>query len=316
MTTLEDAEKELYDYLSTFLSEELLNYYHEIGCHLNEYNSTNVKSKRLKSIYNTCVNYISILYYSTGIEFDAYFMKRYKLTIRINQLNVPRMKIDSGVINVVNELFKKVLDIVEATTIKPMRKQHTRSYSEQDNSSTSEPVIEKTEAKLIQTPMFQNTKWASLTKEQRSQVISEFSKVYVYNSILFYHYIDESQVDTTIHALETLLTEYSENGSLNIKWDKAKGIISQVQHLKFVDPNFIIERKLVKKVSFKNNQLTEKHEKKINDIVVSELVKGNQEKSEIVEVVKTKLKLSKLSPQDRKKIHTSFEKIKQVMSKH
>jgi len=85
-------ENDIFDYITTLLTPSQLEYYNNSESFIQEYNSCNVKTKRLKERFKTMMNWLSILYSETDIEFHKYLSSRYNLQIVVNMIDSKETK--------------------------------------------------------------------------------------------------------------------------------------------------------------------------------------------------------------------------------
>jgi hypothetical protein len=301
-----------------------------------EYLDCSVKTKKVKDKFKIIINNISILVNETGLPINDYWSLRYDNYIPINTLNddVKKYTLDRTSIFVIDEYtnniikYSKVIDnIVHCqkyiTNVKKHLKQELYEYL-----TNSKPVIEK------QIPNYVNKKWSELKAEEKTERLESFSKYYVNKFLVCSNLIPLEEKETTVEKLISLL-KISDIKFKDLKWNVKGGMIERIGILKWDDTkkSLFIEKTEVKpkdKVPQKRCSIktlfTNANEEVINEeivkFIVSKLNSKNVEintkesKETLLENVKVKLQLKRITVNDKLQIFKKFDDIYSVISQN
>jgi hypothetical protein len=331
---LSDSQYELY--------ETCLNY-------LNEYLSASVKTKRIKDKYKIVINNLSILYNETHLPIHDYLSEKEKTVLRVNDIKKNNNKIEhieyilsdfEYKIDKLKELYQKNQSSTKyiQNTINNLK--YTQNHFIQFNKLPINFDGENLHQNQIKQKGNYFKKWSKLNDEERSDRFLSYATYYVDKKLIISQIIDNSYREKLISEFQNNLINWYNTKILkykSIKWNIQYGIIENVLHVNFdinkkeFDFNPPIEKKKstdIKKKSVVTKSLfTEENEKIINEEILIFILKEKQnslnenqisdeKKEQLLEIIKTKLKLKRILIKDKEDIYSKINEIYNVVSEN
>ncbi|NDC95469.1 hypothetical protein EB118_10480 [bacterium] len=315
---------------------------------LDDYVATAVKTKKVKEKYKTFVNKLSEL--CRILPLHVYLGAKYDLQILIND---PResssdILVDMYVIDSYNTLIESY---VKAKEKYEQKKRYTTNTI---NNLKNELYLYMTNQKnfylkskprmTVQSGKYYK-RWILLTEEERHERFRSFSEYYIDKYMVEECILDVGLRDQTVDHLYNLLVEgYTSKKMIyrDYTWNSSKGVIEHVKILRYNREtgefwlNFTkAQAKSVnKRKSSSKSIFTKESEKVINEQILYYIIKqanveGTSVQSdtddhtetkdllkEVLEHIKQKLKVKKLSQEDKMKIVEKFNEINQVVKRN
>lgn len=374
-------ENDIFNYITSLLTPSQLEYYNNSESFIQEYNSCNVKTKRLKERFKTMMNWLSILYSETDIEFHKYLSLRYNLQVVVNMIdsketkkqltNMEKLQRSISIERFTNYLAKysDTNDLIDTkqkfcmNTLKNLKLDFYSYLTDRQNFLNRQDIPSIKRLRISQEGKY-HKKWSQLTDVERFERFKSFSIYYVDKNLIDSKLLDKSFRDIKINELEKLLIESFQKKDLvykNITWNVKRGIIEMIKILKYNDDNtFSLLKKQVpeecnkttnldtnstdvnvntnstdvnanptniysadskKKVSSRTI-ITKESEKIINEELLYFILKRVQngtieptkeDKEKFAERLKIKLKIKKITVNDKVKIFEKYNEILDVV---
>jgi hypothetical protein len=342
---LKNIEDNLERIISNFLNNSQLNIYKDCLSMIDEYINCKIKTKKIKEKYKLIIHNLSILYSETKLPIHKYLQIKYSINIPINAINnnVTDKSInndlyiikhfDDNIVNYNAQIEEILQKNKYVTNIKKNLKQDFHNFLMKK--SKTNPIIKENSNKIIlQGKYFKN--WSNLTIDEKNERLEYFSKYYVENILK----IPEEYKSSLISKLNDLLQEHLKSKKLTCKhlnWKAKKGYIEKIKILHFDKQNNSFELKAInslvtekqidtklKKSLSKKTILEKNNDKIINEEMLKYILKYNQKTSlelndstnftdEFIEKLKIKLKLKKLSNDDKIKITKKLIDMKDII---
>jgi hypothetical protein len=330
-TELEHFFEKLQDNMLTDSHKTLLSSSLE---HLTDYLNCPVKTKKIKDKFKIIINNISILVIETGLLINEYWSLKYDNYIPINTLKDVLIHDKTLLFLTDNykeklEEYKKVKEnIIQTrkyiTNVKQHLKQELYEYL-----TNSKPTIEKQESK------YANKKWSQLNLEEKHDRFESFSKFYVDRFLVSSGLILSEQKLDTIDKLYILLKE-SNIKFKDLKWNIKGGIIEKINKLKWDDTTKSLsmikdvvkpndEKLFPKRISSVKTIFNQESEKVINEEIVKFIiaklggkciVDSKESKELLLENLKIKLRLKRITVNDKLQVYKKFDDIYTVISEN
>ncbi len=331
------------------LSESQYELYEISLNYLNEYLSASVKTKRIKDKYKIVINNLSILYNETKLPIHNYLSEKEKTVLRINDIKKNNNKIEhieyilsdfEYKIDKLKELYQKNQSSTKyiQNTINNLK--YTQNHFIQFNKLPTNFVGENSSQNQIKQKGNYFKKWSKLNDEERSERFLSYATYYVDKKLIMSQIIDNSYREKLISDFQTHLNNWYNSKILkykSIKWSTQSGIIENVLHVNFdinkkeFEFTVQIEKKKstdIKKKSVVSKSLfTEENEKIINEEILIFILKekhnslnenqiSDDKKEQLLEIIKTKLKLKRILIKDKEDIYSKINEIYNVVSKN
>ena len=313
---------------------------------MEKYVEYNIKTKRLKESFKIFTHDLSILYSEVNINFHKYLALKYDYHIDVNDLNC-KTNLDSK--NVVlsyqfDEYITKYQDIIEniktkskfiTNTIKNLKQDLCLFLTNNNNSNKNISLNDnnKKESSYVQVGKYFK-RWILLSQEERLERFESYSLYYVHVFLLEKDIIDISQRDDIVSTLSELLKSAYVSKKMiyrDIKWNTAKGIIELVKILQYdKELGFVLQytKQIMEKREGDNNLtkkklsfrtiITKESEKIINEdllyFILDRIQNGvesstKEDKEAFGEKIKYKLKIKRLTINDKIKIFEKYDEI-------
>jgi hypothetical protein len=347
LTLLNDDKLELETNINKFTKDILTDDRYELWkkCvnFMEKYVEFNIKTKKLKESFKIFTHDLSILYSEVNINFHKYLALKYDYHIDVNDLT-SKNELDSK--NVIlsdqfDEYIEKYQNIIEniktkskfiTNTIRNL-KQDLCLFLTNNNKNTNLNTNNKKESSYVQVGKYFK-RWILLSQEERLERFESYCLYYVHVFLLDKDIIDISQRDDTVNTLSELLKSAYVSKKMiyrDIKWNTTKGIIELVKILHYdKELGFVLKytKQIMEKREGDNNLtkkklsfrtiITKESEKIINEdllyFIVERLGNGvetstKEDKETFAERIKLKLKIKRLTINDKIKIFEKYDEI-------
>jgi hypothetical protein len=314
------------------------------------------------------INWLSILYSETDIEFHKYLSNRYNLQIVVNIIeskettkqltNMEKLQKSISVERFTNylEKYSETNDLIDikqkfcTNTLKNLKLDFYSYLTDRQNFLNRQDIPSIKRLKISQEGKYYK-KWSQLTDDERFERFKSFSVYYVDKKLIDAKLLDKGLRDVKINELEKLLVESFRMKQLlykNITWNIKLGFIEVIKILKYNNDNTFSLLKNVntnstnantnstdttstniygqpisnkKKISSRTI-ITKESEKIINEEMLYFILKRIQngtvestkeDKEKFAERIKTKLKIKKITVNDKIKIFEKYDEIFDVV---
>lgn len=313
---------------------------------MEKYVEFNIKTKRLKENFKIFTHNLSILYSEININFHKYLSLKYDYHIDVNVLNSKYEKDSKNII--LNDQFEEyiaeyanVIDVIKTkskfitNTIKNLKQDLCVFLSNKNGivNTNLNNGNKKKEPSYVQVGKYFK-RWILLSQEERLERFESYALYYVHVFLLDKDVIDISQRDDIVNTLSELLkSAYISKKMIyrDIKWNTTKGLIESVKILNYdKELGFVLKytkqimekgdgdnNLIKKKISFRTI-ITKESEKIINEdllyFIVNRIQNGvitstKEDKESFAERIKTKLKIKRLTVNDKVKIFEKYDEI-------
>jgi hypothetical protein len=333
-------------FINDILTHDQLKLWERCLAFIEKYVEFNIKTKRLKESFKLFIHDLSILYSEININLHKYLSLKYNYHIDVNELNCKK---EINLNNVAlsyqfDEYISEYENIIEITKTKTKYITNTIKNLKQDlccfltkqptaNTNLNKNENKKSEQSYVQVGKYFK-RWILLSQEERLERFESYALYYVHTFLLDKDIIDVSQRDDIVNTLSELLkTAYNSKKMIyrDIKWNTTKGIIELVKILRY-DKEFGFVLKYTKQIMEKgqdNNNLikkkisfrtiiTKESEKIINEELLYFIVNRiennvdnptKEDKESFAEKIKIKLKIKRLTINDKVKIFEKYDEI-------
>lgn len=323
---IENSVNEIHD---THLSESQKQILEQTIEYINDFKNCTIKTKKIKEKFKIIINNISNLVIETRLNINEYLTLKYKLFIPINQfeskstyiinecvINSYQMLIDNYTEN--NDLIESSQKYIKNTKIN-LKELLYKYFVEQESK------LKEHQYKQIGK---YHKKWTLLSDEEKHERFDSFSIDFVHKFLILSKLIDISEIDNMTNLLKDTLKDTNISVK-DIKWNIKMGIIEKIHSLKYNDTlkkfsiiNIIEKEKNTKKKPSSIKTIFNKdNEKIINELIVLCILKNKdkevpikQLKEDALETVKDKLKLKRITINDKIQINKIFDDIHFVIN--
>lgn len=315
---------------------------------MEKYVEFNIKTKRLKENFKIFTHDLSILYSEVSINFHKYLSLKYDYHIDVNELNSKNQKTPQHIIlndefdEYISE-YSNLIDVIKTkskfitNTIKNLKQDLCVFLSNSKmgivNTNLNVNGNKKKESSYVQVGKYFK-RWILLSQEERLERFESYALYYVHIFLLDKDVIDVSQRDDIVNTLSELLKSAFISKKMvyrDIKWNTTKGLIESVKILHYdKELGFVLKytkqitekregdnNVIKKKISFRTI-ITKESEKIINEdllyFIISRIqnnitISTKEDKETFAERIKTKLKIKRLTINDKVKIFEKYDEI-------
>lgn len=350
----ESLEKQLDQFVISTLSDNQRIVYDSCLANIKEYINITQRNKTTKEKYKAIVNNLSILVSQLGYDLHNFLAIKFNTTIVINhltsqiessiQLQAVAEQFDKLLLQLkfVHEEIKCQEKFI-ANMKNNLQNEIYLYLTNQKTFGTIVPEQQKTQPFIQSKKYFK--RWALLTDAEKIERFQSFSNFYIDKYLISTNIIRPNQRDTYLSTLIDLLTNAHKNKELiyrDLKWSNKDGIIEQVKCLRFnkeTEQFFLNPSKrgnsgkpnnisLLRRKTSSKSIFTKETEKFINEEVLCHIVlffqkysdpternthtKDNRESC--IELIKNKLKIKKLTNDDKKEILKKYDDMLVVVS--
>lgn len=364
----QNLEQDILNFISNVLTPSQFEYYNNSDMFIQEYNLCNVKTKRLKERFKTMINWLSILYSETDIEFHKYLSNRYDLQIVVNLIdskesgkvltNVEKLQRSMSCERFTNFLekyntIKESIDTKQKfcnNTLRNLKLDFYCYLTDKQNFLSKQEIPSIKKLKISQEGKYYK-KWSLLNDDEKFERFKSFSIYYIDKNLIDVKLLDKDLRETKIDELEKLLIESFQSKKLfykNITWNVKRGIIETIKILRYNDDNTFslsrpepvkinettstsnttdktnstIDMNSIKKKVSSRTIITKESEKIINEDLLYFILKrvqngtlesAKEDKEKFAERIKTRLKVKKITVNDKMKIFEKYDEIFNVV---
>lgn len=306
-----------------------------------EYLSQSPKNKTLKDKYKSVINNLSILVSQLGFDIHLFLSIKFNTTIVINILPAQNVNYNKFLIDEFDKLLNDFKLLNE--DIKQNEKFITNSKNNLNNEMYLFLTNQKSFNLITSQPHFTQSKkyfkrWALLTESEKLERYESYANFYVDKYLINSNIIPHDSKNTYISTLITLLHNAHKSKKLiyrDIKWNIKDGIIETIKCLRFnketnelyLNPSKVITSIQKKKVSTKT-LFSKDIEKYVNEEILSYIVVFFQKfpdkkkrdeylkenRDNCVEMIKNKLKIKKITNEDKKQILQKYDDMFSVVN--
>lgn len=312
---------------NSYLTENQYKLLKEIMIAISEYNKQTIKTKKLKEKFNLIINNTSILVSETNLKINEYLSDYFKLYIPINITKNIIYNVSMCCSKEYDEKLNEYKKVIEDIEISKKYIFNTKNNLKQELYLHFYNMSIK-KIKITQKGKYFK-KWNLLTTEDKIDRYESFVEYFIDKFLVEPELIDNNKATDLKKELKELLKSEIKNIKYkNIKWDTTLGIIEQIKSLKYDDEKQIFyfvkdKAEIVKprKASSIRSILNKETEKVINEELVLFIIKSKNNnksnikelKEECIDVLKTKLKLKRITVNDKIDIHKKFDNIYNVI---
>lgn len=339
-----NLDEKINKFINDILTDDQLKLWERCLAFIEKYVQFNIKTKRLKESFKMFIHDLSILYSDVNINLHKYLSLKYNYHIDVNQLN---SKKEINLNNVAlsyqfDEYISEYQNIIEiiktktkyiTNTIKNLKQDLCCFLTKETNLNSNKNENKKKEQSYVQVGKYFK-RWILLSQDERLERFESYALYYVHTFLLDKDIIDVSQRDDIVNTLSELLkTAYNSKKMIyrDIKWNTTKGIIELVKTLNYnKEFGFVLKytkqimekgqdnnNLIKKKISFRTI-ITKESEKIINEellyFIVDRIQNGvtsftKEDKESFAEKIKLKLKIKRLTINDKVKIFEKYDEI-------
>lgn len=313
---------------------------------MEKYVEFNIKTKKLKESFKIFIHNLSILYSEVNINFHKYLALKYDHHIDVNELSsknesyskneVLSYQFDEYIIE-----YGNVIDVIKTkykfitNTIKNLKQDLCVFLTNELtlNTNINTDVNKKKEPGYVQVGKYFK-RWILLSQEERLERFESYALYYVHVFLLDKDVIDVYQRDDIVNTLSELLkSAYISKKMIyrDIKWNTTKGMIELVKILYYdTELGFVLKytKQIMEKGEGDNNMIkkklsfrtiiTKESEKIINEdllyFILNRIKNGagtptKEDKEMFGERIKLKLKIKRLTVNDKVKIFEKYDEI-------
>lgn len=293
-----------------------------------EYNSSETKNKKIKDKFKEVIRNTDSLFLNSGLQINTYLSEYYMVHIPNTKALVEKDKLLSKIYYGKVQLYKDINQEIQSSlrfisnTVVNL-KQLLYEY-----------LYKKSNIKYVELGKFFK-KWSLLNNDEKLDRYESFSENFINKYFVEPKLIDDNKINSITHSLKQLFIEnYTKIKYKSIKWNVNRGIIEQVFCLKYnnTKEQFNIDikeeeikqiNKIKKPISIRTI-LNKDTNKIINEeilIFLIQLKKSKKKISEnikeskelIIEKIKLKLHLKRITIKDKTEIYKTFDEIYTVI---
>lgn len=337
-------DEKINKFINDILTDDQVNLWKKCLAFIEKYVEFNIKTKRLKESFKLFIHDLSILYSEVNINLHKYLSLKYNYHIDVNELNCKK-EINSNNVALSYQFdeyiseYQNIIDITKTktkyitNTIKNLKQDLCCFLTKENTANTLDNENKKSEQSYVQVGKYFK-RWILLSQEERLERFESYALYYVHTFLLDKDIIDVSQRDDIVNTLSELLkTAYNSKKMIyrDIKWNTTKGIIELVKILRY-DKEFGFVLKYTKQIMEKENDdnnlikkklsfrtiITKDSEKIINEELlyfIVDRIENNidkptkEDKESFAEKIKIKLKIKRLTINDKVKIFEKYDEI-------
>lgn len=338
---LHDLDKQIQNFIQSSFSDNQKQMYVTCIDIIKEYTSLNIKNKTIKEKFKSVINNLSILVSQLGYNLHHFLNIKYNLNIVVNFL-------PNSINNIFLETeFEKLLDCYTLINEQILHKEKYITNSK--NNLNNEMYLfltnqKKFDAHVNNLPnLFIQSKkyfkrWALLTETEKLERYESYANYYIDKYLISSNIIPINERDSKLAFLIDLLHQAHKDKDLifrDLKWSNKDGIIEQIKCLKFnkdthefyLTPSKKAGKIISKKKVSVKTIFSKQTEKFINEEILCHIVLFFQKHSEninqkelqkqnkesCIELIKNKLKIKKLTNDDKKIIFQKYDEMFNVV---
>lgn len=326
-----EIENEIDNLILNNLNDTQKNIYQDAISFIKEYNSFAIKTKRLKEKYKVFTNNLSIIQNECGLSINEYFTLKFNSDIYVNEFiekqntkNAMKMYNDT-LFNEKIVIYKSILQKIEQknkyvnNTLKNLKNDMFLFLSKKENKEDTDINIIKQVGKYYK-------KWSDLKNEEKLERLESFAKYYIDKKYTNDNILNkESEIEKLTELLKNEFTAKNITYK-DLNWSIKKGVIDSIKNLEYNNDNkmFYVKKRLEenKRKSSSRSVVNKDTEKIINQEILGFVIKTltenentdiKNQKELCMEKIKNKLKLKKLSLNDKTLVYKKFDEIYYVV---
>lgn len=312
--------------------------------YLKEYIECPIKSKKIKEKFKIVVNHFSILVAETECNISDYYSLNFDFSIPINTANIKSDTVNMPQFNtnVINIPMKGAIDDYNSRVNDYSRVKENIVKSKRFISNVKanlklelyEHLLECDKVVTKQTGNNIGKRWPQLTDQERFDRYKSFSFYFVEKYLIKSNLVNVDQMGNIVSGLTEILT--NSESDLIIKWNSKEGIIDKISNLKWdISSGFFIEnieratKKSIKKSVSSKTILTTENEKIINEETLKFILQNTNTKKIVddmeshilkdlkdtfIENIKIKLKLKRITINDKKLVFEKFDEMYDIIT--
>lgn len=326
-------EKSIGERITLVLTPSQRHLYEEAETTLSQYCAAPSKTKRIKDAFKLALRHLSTLHNETSLPLDKFFTTKFAVDIVANQFPCGTPGIPAAMVHDIEQ------SIDEYVRIHGELKRSSKSIERQRQNLKQELLqgiasgrgvglpdqLVHDDMNMNVTPQTgrYNTKWSSLTDEQKAERIHSFCEYYVVRYLVSPQLVSGTLKDDHVQDMISTVQQGIACKSItyrHLKWDAKKGIIQSIGNIrynletgKFTSTAAPDKPASVSKSKPKSGRkpsergiCTQQNEKVVNEEIlqyivkrmVSEDVSSKEACLDCIERIKSKLKIKKLSSTD------------------
>ena len=324
---------------------------------IGEYQDANVKTKKMKDKFNHVINDLSVLFSQTDLPVHDYLSLIHKnLMFIVNSIQIDeKTKIGHDVLTDFRQHLQSLQKISEK--IDTQQKHNATVVQNLNNEyylfcTNKKSFSQYNKHTFIQTGKYFK-KWSGLSNEERLERLESYANYFVESYMISSNIIHTEEKSSILEQLVNVLHDGYHNKTLTfryLKWDIKYGIITSIDILKYnkeegrfyllnTKPKSTTNQKTSKSIttsettsgtdianvskrkSSTKNYITSTNEAKLNEIILTFVIKNMKDiaskklsKEDCLEEIKQKLYLKKLSPEDKSQIFLRYDLIAKTVS--
>lgn len=312
--------KNINDFLKQTLTLEQYTLLTESETQLLEYKNAAVKSKKKKEKFNQIINNISLLVGHTKLSLHTMLSIKYDIHLIINDIQTKDLtsKIKQDQFNEMIDKWKKINESYNQEV------KYIRNAMEFAKIKLVDLFLEYEKKGVYISPIIQTgkffKKWSSLKELEKFDRIDSYAKYFIRKSFVLKDIILQEREDEFIQKVNIILQNAIKEKTISsnyIKWNIKSGIITTIKGLEYNSENeeFTIitqpRQRSVRKVSQKSI-FSKVNENIINDVILKCILK-DMNSTHTLNALKDKLKINKISANDRETFSKRFDEIKSII---
>ena len=332
----EELEKTIDSWIINNMDELHYSLYNSTIEIIEEYTKSHIKTKKIKEKFKVLINNLSIINSETNINAHDYLSLKYNNTFIVNILKLNKnINIDTSHFNIYIEQYKETLEKISqkekyiTNTIKNLKNELYLYITQQKRFENIEKVQVRQTGKYFK-------KWKDLIKVEKDERFESFAKYHIEKFMMNKGILSDVDKDKTINQLIELLKQNNNMKYKDFTWKTKFGIIESIKILKFNEetsefylthenksPKEPGVKSIKKKVSNKTI-ITKESDEKINEDILYFILKnkiiekGDEEKLEyktkLIDKLKIKFKIKKLTTYDKNLITKKYDDILSVIN--
>jgi hypothetical protein len=336
----EDMETYFIELHKDYLSDSQHNLLIDSEEYLKDYINSSVKTKKIKDKFKIIVNNISNIVIETGLNINEYISSFYGVYIPVNiKRNNDMLITEQGefIATIYNDKVTEYKQLIESIETSTRFLNNSTNNLKQElyqyiyNQSYVKKTIKSQQGKYFK-------KWSQLTDEEKLDRYNCFIEFFIIKYLVEPDLITGDEINNTIDSVKTLIKDNMQQIKFkDIKWNIKRGVVEQIFPLKFKEEDksfYLVQEKekekekdkiKPKKPSSVRTLINKETEKVINEELVMYILhlKKNKKlkadniktiKDEFVERLKIKLRVKRVTVNDKIEVFKKFDDIYNVIA--
>lgn len=337
----EKLEVLIEQFIKDYLEESQLDIYKDSVKLINEYISCQIKTKKIKERYKTFIHNLSILKAETGLDIATYLSIKHKHEIMINDIpctSISKHSIQTQMLFETQlESYKTCIDSMdqkEKYVSNTLRNLKNELYLFLTNQG-----VDKSSNKQVRQVGKYFKRWSLLSEDEKRERFTSYVDYFIQKNVVQQNILEDQNLPVLSDNLVNLLcSSYKEKTLIyrDMKWNTKGGMIENINGIKYDEDKkeFYLtfkakrqkhrEPKAKRKSSIKT-VITNQNEKDINEEVLhyivkklqmepeTEIISSKEDKERCLERIKLKLKVKKISADDKTYVYKKYDEIFEVV---